>query len=465
MDNFGSKNNSTYPTSVTSFDEGYATRTNLKQLELNIKQIKHALNALDRGKHNTSNKSIKEYAFTLDTSKINDEVSQLEHSLDILKKTHDIEAQNIIINKLQTSSKEVATKAWELLQKSIAFVHNNVEVGQKLGAGGCGTVYKVTTDIFGQAVDMVRKIFLGAKDDHYELYLNWIIRDYISQNIAAIASDPFLYECVNKIPLLFPSEAQNEILSQAQSPKELLELAQKASEHKDGIFLEIKGTQNLDDLVNSENNTLSFDHKMKLFLDMLMGGAILDRANIIQRDFNCENIQLDLPSNGENPSAYLIDFGKAIYTKILHLFDNNDSERRDYCGPFYYSAPPEAYKGGFDNVDPDNPQDREIVFGQKYNAYNIGLLMFPLFFGGPGQEIMYNLSDYSDDGVVQNRKNLFRNLDTTIDNLNNKRSNPYTDTQIGTIKGLMHKLLNPDPYQRPSAEIMGRELYQKRQSA
>ena len=242
-----------------------------------------------------------------------------------------------------------------LLSKVNRCINNDVTIIQKLGFGGLGTVYKVSADMFGDTIELAQKVFFAGKDQHRseddycELYMNWQINKYILDNVSTIAKDPFLCECIEKIPLLITTHEQRNILSEANSPKERYAAAQKASELKAGIFFEIKGNQNLEDLIPSKINEMSFEDKMKLFLDILKGGTILDRAGIIQRDFNCENIQINMQTNDCKPHAYLLDFGQAVDKNIIHMFDNDESKRRDYCAPYYYSSPPEAY----DNKEKD----------------------------------------------------------------------------------------------------------------
>lgn len=337
-------------------------------------------------------------------------------------------------------------------------IEGDVTIINKLGFGGLGTVYRVNTTISGESVDIAQKAFYEGKDlkraedDYVELYNNWQITKYISKNIKTIAKDPFLCECIEKVPLLFTTHEQRRILEKENTPEEEYIAAQKASELKEGIFFEIKGNQNLEEIISSKKNELTFEDRRKLLLDILMGGTILDKVGIIQRDLNCENIQIDIHSNDGKPRAYLVDFGKAVHKAIIHIFDDDESKKRDYCGPFFYSAPPEAY---------DDEEKEEIIFGDKYNSFNIGLLMFPLFFDVEGENLMYNFKWSNNEDIVHHRKNLFECLDEIVDKLNKNRDKPYNVKQISFIKKIMSKLINTNVDKRANAEKVARKIYEK----
>lgn len=329
-----------------------------------------------------------------------------------------------------------------------SFVSHNYNIIKKLGNGSCGTVYKISTNINGEPMNIVQKKFTND-DDYNEIYANWQIRKTIERDASKFSSDNFLYECIEKVPFLYLTKEQYEILSKSKTIEEEFTNSQKASELRNGIFFEIKGNQNLDDLINSNDyKDLTFDDKQKILLDILMGATLLDKSRIIQRDLNCENIQIDL-TDKKNPKAYLIDFGKAIHIDLIHLFDDDERTKNDYCAPFYYSAPPEAYENG------------DAAFSDKYNSFNIGLIILALFFGKSGYDLMYDFKWSDNDDIVKNRKNLFYNLDKVINDLC-KKENYYTNEQITFIKYLMFNLINPDVKKRWNSETLARVLYNHR---
>lgn len=344
-----------------------------------------------------------------------------------------------------------------IISKVNGCIDSDITIINKLGFGGTGTVYKVHTSISGKSVDVAQKVFYTGKehdradDDYDELFINWQIIKYISDNIKSIAKDPFLCECIEKIPLLFTTYEQRNILSEEKSLDDQYSAAQKASELKDGIFFEIKGDQNLEDLIGSKIYDLSFEDKKRLLLDILMGATILDKVGIIQRDYNCENIQIKHQLNDGKIHAYLVDFGHAIYKDIIHLYDGDESKKREYCEPFFYSAPPEAF---------DHNEKEEEIFGDKYNAFNIGLLMFPLFFAKEGQELMFHFKWLNNDDIVHNRKNIFENIDEIVEKFNQNLNNHYTNDQKAFIKSIMSELLNINIKKRKNAETVARKIYE-----
>lgn len=344
-----------------------------------------------------------------------------------------------------------------ILSKINGCIDSDITIINKLGFGGTGTVYKVHTSISGKSVDIAQKVFYTGKehdradDDYDELFINWQIIKYISNNIKWIAKDPFLCECIEKIPLLFTTHEQRNILAEEKTPEDQYSAAQKASELKDGIFFEIKGDENLEDLIGSKNYDLSFEDKKRLLLDILMGATILDKVCIIQRDYNCENIQIKHQLHDGKIHAYLVDFGKAIQKDIIHLFDDDESRKRGYCEPFFYSAPPEAF---------DHDEKEIEIFGDKYNAFNIGLLMFPLFFAKEGQELMFDFKWSNYDDIVHNRNNIFENIDGIVEKFNQNLKKQYDNDQKAFIKSIMNELLNINVKKRKNAETVAREIFE-----
>lgn len=304
--------------------------------------------------------------------------------------------------------------------------------------------------------ELVLKTFPEDTDDYNELYANLQIRNYIINNEKLIKKDQFIIESISKIAILYLTEKQQEIISEATTLEEQYSACIKASKLKEGFFFEIKGDQSLEKFISEDSDILTFREKMHLLLDILMGGALLDRSGIIQRDFSCDNIQINIKP-GERSEAYIIDLGKAIHRDIVNIFEKDESKKREYCCPFFYSSPPEAYKEGFGGLDPYSEDNINLILGDKYNGFNIGLLMFSLFFDKDGQEITYKYR--SDEDLVDFLKNLFKDLDNVVDELNRHRRKPYNEDEILLLKEIMEKLLNPDFHQRQSAETVGRELY------
>lgn len=346
------------------------------------------------------------------------------------------------------------------IQKKVNLcITGEVKIDKKLGIGGTGIVYKVNTNISGESVDLAQKILFSGKDDEQveddveELFNNFKIFEYITENLNSIANDPFLCECIEKVPLLVLTEDQKTILSQSESLDEQYKDAKKAAELKNGIFFEIKGNQNLEDLIPSKIYEMSFESKMKILLDILMGATILDKVGIVQRDFNCENIQICITK--EMPNAYLVDFGKAVYKGRVCFYDN-ESKKSDYCAPFFYSSPPEAYAK---ENDRKGEKETEKIFGDKYNSFNIGLLMFPLFFAKEGQDLMYNFKWKNDDDIVNHRIYLFEKVDEIVEKLNQNLEKKYKTKQINIIKSILKKLINSDYEKRSNSEKVAREIY------
>lgn len=323
-----------------------------------------------------------------------------------------------------------------------------VEIGKEIGRGNYGAVFKATTQFLGQAIQLVKKGFFYPKMGANELYIQYRVLQYVTEHFDELSNDPFWSQSVNSLALALLSKEQNQTLSQAKSPKELMgkiesmmnnvtssmrtamkgvrdpnqrqEIQEKFSkEVNNGFFLQFKPGKSLESDPNLIIQNCPAKNRGKAFQSVLSGACLLDQVGVIHRDIRGANIQANVSSD-KVPSTSLLDPGIGLDARNLDIYDEKNKEQKALKHLVsIHCSPPEAFPDGLEKGwKPTDPKNEKVIFNpETYNAYGIGTLLPSMYYGQDGQAMIdsYFLTferyaQHLSDDLVNNAKQIVDQL-------------------------------------------------------